>query len=132
MRSHLATILAALVLAVGTRPHTIVLCVASGGHFAIEQAAAGCCSHGDLSSHATPAVSYENRCATNCTDTPLSISAAGRATERADSTSTPASALLHASLPTSAILAQRVPALARVSRASHSPPRALRTTVILC
>lgn len=128
----LAAILPALLLSIGTEARATILCVGADGHFEIEQADAACC-HRDEHTARTPAAltTEPDGCADDCTDTLLSAATAFAASERT-SLKTPLRALPALPLPLTAACTGLLPAAARPGQVAAAPPRALRTTVILC
>lgn len=121
---------AAMLFALSALAPTTILCVGSGGHLAIEAQLARCCDPAVPHHPAGESVADGQRCADDCTDTPLGIYAVYRSPDQA----IPA---LHVLAPTTSLLfAAPSPSLLPgrlVRRPLNSlPPRALRTTIHLC
>jgi len=125
-----AVILVALILAAAAQSSTIILCIGTGGHFAIEQVDSGCCARA-ANRDSGPLGVQGDRCADHCVDTPISVSAACGTTERSCRTS--AVVLPSVAVPTRTTVGfNPLGASRQASLVPISPPRVLRTTINLC
>jgi hypothetical protein len=127
----LATLVLGMLLACGAHARATVLCVGSAGHFAIEYTGADCCHPDGHADHASRAVGHDDGCGSDCSDTPLGLSAALRAAARVDLLGPACAPLPVAWTAWASTLDDRALSL-HTGGVAVAPPRALRTAVNLC